>query len=319
MKKKIILTFFTIICTGCILFCSTLCYRNIVAIQTESDLNGGKEKSNEEYIYKEELLHLGYSIQDIETIEKKISNVDVKNYLLTEKYKNLVTFISSPYFNAKNASRYQAYFDRTSYTSDVCVLYVEIGLDKDFYTNVTNTDISKNELMIINKYNNLLENYTPTLVELAPEYGKGQLQVNAASAFVKMADAAKLDNITLFSKSAYRSYNTQNSLYNNYVKKQGQTKSDTFSARAGHSEHQSGYAVDINTTKSEDNFQNTSEYSWLINNSYKYGFILRYPKNKTHITGYIYEPWHFRFVGIDAATKIYQEDITFEEYYVKYQ
>lgn len=318
MKKKIILTFFIIICAGCILFCSILCYKNIVAIQAESDISG-KEQNKEEYIYKEDLLHLGYNINEIETIEKKISNIDVKNYLLREKYKNLLTFITSPYYNAKNTSRYQEYFDRTSYTSDVCVLYVEIGIDKPFYTNVSQADISKMELMLVNKYNNLLESYTPTLLELGSEYGKGSLEVNAAEAFKRMVDAAHLENISLKSVSAYRSYTKQTELYNNYIKKYGQTKTDTISAKPGHSEHQTGYAVDINTSSTSSHFENTEEYKWLRSNSYKYGFILRYPQNKTHITGYAFEPWHYRYIGIDAATKIYQENITFEEYIVKYQ
>ena len=77
-------------------------------------------------------------------------------------------------------------------------------------------------------------------------------------------------------------------------------------------------AIDINTASSSAKFENTKEYEWLINNSYKYGFILRYPNNKTHITGYKYEPWHYRYVGIDAATKIYTENITYEEYYIKF-
>ena len=318
MKKKVIFTFFAIICIGCILFCSILCYKNIVAIQTESDLSG-KEQNKEEYIYKEDLLQLGYNIKEIEIIGKKISNIDVKNYLLTEKYKNLITFISSPYFKAKNSSRYQEYFDRTSYTSDVCVLYVEIGIDKPFYTYINQADISKMELILVNKYNYLLETYTPTLLELGSEYGKGSMEVNAAEAFKRMVDAAHIENINLKSVSSYRSYKEQNNLYNKYVSANGETVTNTFSAKPGHSEHQTGYAVDINTSSTSNHFENTNEYKWLINNSYKYGFILRYPQNKEHITGYKYEPWHYRYVGIENATRIYQENITFEEYIVKYQ
>ena len=93
-------------------------------------------------------------------------------------------------------------------------------------------------------------------------------------------------------------------------------KADTYSARAGSSEHQTGLAVDINTASSRANFQNTKEYKWLINNSYKYGFIERYPKGKTNITGYKYEPWHYRYVGIEAASIIHEKGITFEEYKV---
>lgn len=318
MKKKIILVFFILICIGCVLYCSILCYKNIISIQTETDYNDGKEITKEEYIYKEELLHLGYSIDNINTIEKKIGNVDVKKYLLTEKYNNLLEFITSPYFDISNISRYQNYYDRTSYTAEVCVLYVEIGLDYDFYTNIVATDTSKNELMIVNKYNFLDADYVPVLQTLNSPYGSGQLESSAYNAFINMCDDARIDNINLWSVSAYRSYSTQNSIYNSYVKRNGQEKADTFSARAGHSEHQTGLAVDINTASSSANFQDTEEYQWLINNSYKYGFILRYPDKKNHITGYKYEPWHYRYVGIDAATKIYIEDITFEEYIIKF-
>ena len=131
-----------------------------------------------------------------------------------------------------------------------------------------------------------------------------------------MVDAAKDDNIKLKSVSAYRSYSVQKSLYKSYVKRDGVKKADTYSARAGSSEHQTGLAVDINTASSRANFQNTKEYKWLINNSYKYGFIERYPKGKTNITGYKYEPWHYRYVGVEAASIIHEKGITFEEYKV---
>ena len=318
MKKKIILTFFIIICAGCVLFCSILCYKNIIAIQTETDLEGGKDINKEEYIYKEDLMNLGYSISDIEIIEKKISNVDVKTYLLTTKYKNLTSFISSPYFKLENVGRYQDYFDRTSFTAETCVLYVEIGLDSEFYTSINDADTSKNELMLVNKYYKLSSDYEPELVSLDKAYGSGKLEPKTYEAFKLMCDNALLDGITLKSISAYRSYSTQNSLYKSYVKKDGTKAADTYSARPGHSEHQTGLAIDINTSSSKAKFETKKEYEWLVNNAYKYGFILRYPNNKTHITGYKYEPWHWRYVGIDVATKIFEEDITFEEYNIKY-
>ena len=319
MKKKIILTFFIIICAGCVLFCSILCYKNIIAIQTESDLEGGKDINKEEYIYKEDLMRLGYSVSDIEIIEDKISTTDVKTYLLGTKYKNLTNFISSPYFKMQNLERYQKYFDNTSYTADTCVLHVEIGLDSPFYTNIKDTDLTKSELMIVNKYYKLPSDYVPTLVSISKEYGSGKLEPRTYEAFKLMCDNALLENIKLKSISAYRSYSTQNSLYKSYVKRDGTQKADTYSARPGHSEHQTGLAIDVNTTSSKVHFENTKEYDWLINNAYKYGFILRYPNNKTYITGYKYEPWHWRYVGVDVATKIYEEDITYEEYVIKYR
>ena len=130
-----------------------------------------------------------------------------------------------------------------------------------------------------------------------------------------MVAAAKNDGISLWNVSGYRSYNTQQSLYNNYKARDGQTKADTYSARPGSSEHQTGLATDICTASSAAHFENTDKYKWLINNSYKYGFILRYPEGKTYITGYKFEPWHYRYVGVEAATYIHNNNITFEEYH----
>lgn len=104
-------------------------------------------------------------------------------------------------------------------------------------------------------------------------------------------------------------------IYNNYVRQDGQREADTYSARAGHSEHQSGLAFDVNIINSS--FANTNEARWLAANCYRYGFILRYPEGKTKETGYMYEPWHFRYVGIDLATKLYNNGnwLTMEDYF----
>ena len=93
-------------------------------------------------------------------------------------------------------------------------------------------------------------------------------------------------------------------------------KADTYSARAGTSEHQTGLATDVNSVSTS--FENSSAFKWLEKNSYKYGFILRYPKGKEHITGYMYEPWHYRYVGSEVAKVIKEKNITYEEYYATY-
>lgn len=130
-----------------------------------------------------------------------------------------------------------------------------------------------------------------------------------------MQNAAKKDNLNLTIISGFRSYNFQSSLYNNYVSRHGQAMADTFSARAGYSEHQTGLAMDLNQIS--DSFGETKVGKWLDNNAYKYGFILRYPKGKSNETGYKYEPWHFRYVGVSLATKLYNNGnwITIESYY----
>lgn len=149
---------------------------------------------------------------------------------------------------------------------------------------------------------------------LPSTYGAG-LTSTTRKAFKEMSAAAKLEGLNIYLSSGFRSYNTQNKLYNNYVKRDGQVVVDTYSARAGHSEHQSGLAFDVNQIN--DTFNNTNEAKWLSDNCYKYGFILRYPKGKTNETGYKYEPWHFRYVGTELATKLYNNGdwITLESYF----
>jgi len=143
------------------------------------------------------------------------------------------------------------------------------------------------------------------------------MRKEAANNFMKMADAATLDNIVIKNASGYRSYNYQVNLYDNYVKKDGKEAADTYSARPGFSEHQTGFALDINMDNI--NFYETIEYQWLSKNAYKYGFILRYPKDKEYITGYKFEPWHYRYVGRKHSKKIYENNLTLEEYIEKKQ
>ncbi len=150
---------------------------------------------------------------------------------------------------------------------------------------------------------------------LPKSYAPGGLLSSFNSAFNKMKSDASGDGVSLKVISGYRSYSRQSTIYNNYVSKDGKAKADTYSARAGHSEHQTGLAADINSLSTS--FINTKEGKWLNDNCYKYGFIIRYPKGKNDITGYMYEPWHIRYVGVDLATKLYNSGnwITIEEYF----
>ena len=158
---------------------------------------------------------------------------------------------------------------------------------------------------------------------LPSSYGTS-LTSTTKNAFNKMQAAAKLDGINIYIASGFRSYRTQNRLYNNYVARDGKAKADTYSARPGHSEHQSGLAFDICSHDLDgqnacinSNFDNTDQAKWLAQNAYKYGFILRYPKGRTNETGYKYESWHFRYVGTDLSTKLYNNGdwLTMENYF----
>lgn len=157
-----------------------------------------------------------------------------------------------------------------------------------------------NGILIVNKKYGLPSNYNPGV---NPE---------ASSALKKMQADASAIGLNLKLVSGFRSYERQENLYNSYLKKDGKTKADTYSAMTGHSEHQTGLAFDIGRVN--ESFSNTSESKWLEENAHLYGFIIRYPKGKTSITGYIYEPWHVRYLGVDIATDVKNSGLCLEEY-----
>lgn len=135
----------------------------------------------------------------------------------------------------------------------------------------------------------------------------------------KMLATAKKQGFDFVAFSGYRSFDYQTTLYNNYVNRDGQAAADRYSARPGYSEHQTGLAFDIGERGKEnlwltEEFGETPGGQWLLTNAQDYGFILRFPKNKEDITGYMYESWHYRYVGVDVAKEIKKKDITLEEY-----
>ena len=160
-----------------------------------------------------------------------------------------------------------------------------------------------NNILVVNK-----------TYSLPPTYNPGGLTSTFNNAFSSMSQDASNQGINLKVISGFRSYATQTRLYNNYVSRDGRAAADRYSARAGHSEHQTGLAADINSLSQD--FINTKEGQWLNNNMHKYGFILRYPRGKESITGYMYEPWHIRFVGTNLSNSLYNNGnwITLEEY-----
>ena len=232
----------------------------------------------------------------------------------------IIDLIDEQYFIRDNTVRYINYYhDNNTLSASSIITNVNSNLDYAFYTNTSSADLSKDNLILVNKFYYLDEDYEPDdLVPIENGYTSwgGYLRSETYEAFKEMVDAAYEDDINLYSVSPYRSYQTQNKLYNNYASYDGYDKADTYSARPGFSEHQTGLAVDINST--DDSFAYTTEAKWLEDNAYKYGFILRYPEGKEYITGYQYEPWHFRYVGKSVAKEIYNLDITYEEYYAYY-
>ena len=254
------------------------------------------------------LINIGYNANEINKIYEKVNNLD---FILNNSYnKNILNILNNEYYKEYNSEKY------LQYDSDNIVIDVNMYLDYDFYTYDININDIDN-LVIVNKYYKLDKNYVPKLVKVSKKYAINESQLltkDAKEAFEKMCEDARKDNIYLYSGSAYRSYSYQNTLYTNRVKSDGLEYANKTAAKAGYSEHQTGLAIDVLNGKFEYLDSDDKEYDWLIENGHKYGFILRYPKDKEYITGYTYEPWHFRYLSIEVATELKEKNITYEEY-----
>lgn len=276
------------------------------------------------------LLTLGYTSTDINTIYQKIPNsIDT---IITNKYnKDLVNIIDLTYFKEEYLDRYLNYdimeiksvYDisniTNNYTYQDTVTYVNANLDKEYYSsdiNISNEEANEIDVLV-NKYYKLSSDYEAsdlTIINSKYALGTQKLRYEAAKKFEEMASAMEEENLKIYAGSTYRSFSYQEGLYNRYVKQDGFAEAETYSARAGYSEHQLGLAVDIIGSNWNYLSENDKEYTYLINNSYKYGFILRYPKGKEYVTGYVFEDWHFRYLGVELATKVYNSNLTYDEY-----
>ena len=232
-------------------------------------------------------------------------------------------FSKFSYYKNENLDRYKAYQSNNSDLSiEDIVTRVNLNLDKERYTDtIPSTNLNTNYLLV-NKFNYLDSSYIPNNLELLDNsYAKSGIYLvkEAKDNIERLISDAKEDGMNIRVISAYRSYTYQENLYNNYVKNDGVENADTYSARPGYSEHQTGLVVDV--TKAYDNFnnfENTDEYNWMLENASNYGFILRYPKDKENITTYSFEAWHYRYVGVELAKKIKASNLTFDEYYARY-
>ena len=227
------------------------------------------------------------------------------------------------FFKMDYLDRYLSYKEKNpSLDNETIVVYVNMGLDNDFYTNVKDSPYKYTNTVLSNKYYYLGSDYVPKdLTRINDKYSSGEkyMTKEAAKAFEEMSEAARKEGYTVRAVSTYRSYSYQQNLYSNYANRDGKANADKYSARAGYSEHQTGLAVDVDNAKqSYTSFGNTKEYNWMKENSYKYGYILRYTKETEFITGYMKEEWHYRYVGKEIAEYIHEHPMTYEEYYVRF-
>ena len=257
----------------------------------------------------------GYKGKEINYLFK-ISSKNLA-YLKENDYVDISKYYEFKNFDASKVSRYDAYAKDNNYSLKDVVTYVNIKLDLPVYTDTVTVDDPDSLNVIVNKYNGLPKNYTPSdLVYVDGAYGNQvPFRKVIKDDFVKLQEAAKKEiNINLLPTTAFRNQNFQSTLYNNYVSKDGVAKADQYSARPGFSEHQTGLAIDLKNTALKDVRLTDDNFEWLSENAYKYGFIIRYPKDKEYITGYQFENWHIRYVGYEAAKIIHDENLCLEEY-----
>lgn len=250
--------------------------------------------------------------------ESKIENrVKSKEEGKLDKLNNINKKIN--YFKKENLDRYLNYKTKNPTLSDEQIIKdVNMNLDKTYYEDTNETKRLNTETILVNKYNYLKDDYVPDNLEnVSTSYALTNMKLvsYAKEAFENLSKAAKKENLNIIAMSTYRSYNYQVNLYNRYVKEDGKEAADTYSGRPGHSEHQTGLAVDVfNNKETYTNFEKTKEFEWMKDHANEFGFILRFPKDKEKETGYQYESWHYRYVGKDIATYIKKHNISFEEY-----
>lgn len=275
-----------------------------------------KLKNTMEY----KLGQIGYSENEINAILSHTKDKEQETILKREYHSSIPKLLAQKYFKFEYLERYLSYLD-SHQSTDIkkTISIVNVYADYEFYTKIEKTDVSKDYTLLVNKHYQLDKDYKPNdIVPCSPiyAYDNNSLREEAYIAFKRLFNDAKKEGYTIIINSSYRDYEWQERLYQSYKREQGQKYADSIAARPGHSEHQTGLTIDVATYNTPlAKFEETKEFTWMSKHAHEYGFILRYPKGKEEITGYDYESWHYRYVGIDIATEIYDLNITFDEYY----
>lgn len=279
-------------------------------------------KYRETYEYK--ITEKGYKLEEAKKLIEILPDEKL-NYILDNEYNEMYyNIVSQKYYLNKNFDKYiqyKEYHEDTSYEDVIAI--VNVHANAGWYNESYETNINDGFLIIVNKFYHLDKSYERTdlqNINLAYAYANNSAAEIVIEKFKQMRDDIEEEmNVHLMVNSSYRSYEDQEEIYNEF-KKVSLKYADSYAARPGYSEHQTGLAIDITSLEhpTANEFKESEEYKWLKENCHKYGFVLRYPEGKEHITGYSTESWHFRYVGEEAATQIYKENITFDEYYAYY-
>ncbi len=282
-----------------------------------------------EFKYKQtfeyKLIEHGYTLNEAQEL-LNFYKEDKKIAYILEIPKNtfILEIIKEKYYIHHNLDRYLSYKEEhNNIENKDIVAIVNVNRDYDLYENIKNCDLEKGNILNVNKYYTLPEDYAPENLKnigLQYAYAGNKITEEANDAYVSMWNAASEEELKLIVNSSYRTHESQTEVYNNIKAANGQKAADKVAARPGHSEHQTGLAIDVFEIKNQatSTFKDSPAYTWLKENAYKFGFIERYPENKEYLTGYSFESWHWRYVGEKAAKIIQEENITFDEYYAYY-
>lgn len=273
------------------------------------------------YNYSDEckIYKLGYPIEEARALVAVLSDTQADSLIARQEHDTLAyPLLGERYFILKNFDRYLAFHkaDTTSACIRDIVALVNVGADLDRASSAVPCDTTKGHLMLVNGSHYLDKQYKPKhLVTFNKNccYEEQRAQRAVVDAFIAMQKACEEEtHAHLMVNSSYRSYQDQIATYKRNKK--------GYAATAGHSEHQTGFAIDVTSRQHPMRwpFDKSVEGIWMREHCHEYGFILRYPEKQSHIFDFAYEPWHLRYVGKEVSRRIHDEDITFDEYYAYY-
>ncbi|QVK17197.1 M15 family metallopeptidase [Mycoplasmatota bacterium] len=306
-----------------------LIFTTMVLIMRESIINP-PSTLHIKYVHYDEFEKLGYQSSDLKILQTFMSKIQLEEIINKQISREvLFSYLKYRTFIFDDIEDYEK-IRTTKYVTHQAALNIKHHpyMMSQFYKKTRDAINLNNTLTLVNKNYALKKDYVPSdLVYtkdinmiIKNDFSRNRLKKSAYLALKTLFEAAEKENLYLYLSNGYRSYEKQEKIYHHYKLTIG--NADFFSARAGHSEHQTGLAVDI-TCKEVDfqlvqRFANTKEGQYVKNNAHRYGFIIRYPKDKENTHGYHYEPWHLRYVGTKAATIIHQKNLTLEEYLINY-
>ncbi len=272
--------------------------------------------------YEYRLLTLGYDEEETNTLIHKLSESRLEELLKRKVDSNIVSFVTEKYFIYENLDKYLEYKkNNRDYTNTEVVAIINTEANVEWLDNMKLTDTSKGDLMLVNRIYGLASDYQPEDIVTVPTkfaYSNVKLKNSILENIENLVDDAANEGYTFVVSMGYRTYKEQKNLYNSYAKSYGKSEADEYVARPGHSEYETGLSFDLEPYKYKKkvkNIKDSDEYKWLRENAYKYGFIFRFEADKKNLTKFSEDPWRLRYVGIDASTMIYNENICFEEYY----